>query len=246
MPADPPVGTPPPGEPCAPCAEQPEDCVASVRSLQQQVCDLKTNYQAVLSQYSEIRRAFVSQGQTLNDLINQYNQIQQQIRDQDGSSCSRFGLTTKPGALIACADGVMNKFAAPETGGMGLISKDGFWQLFTPGQTYTPAPAQLITNAGASNVPVTFPGYPAGGTAATVTAFFLSSIFVVNGVGSGQLLLNGGQTLNFKRAFGSNSDGNYLYAMAQVNPTETFNIISVGGATLNVDVELLGFLSKVS
>lgn len=164
MPTDPPVGTPPPGEPCAPCAPPPEDCLASIRSLQQQVCDLNTNYTGVLSQYSEVRKALVSQGQVLRDVTSLYNQLQQQLNNQDGASCARFGLTTTPGAIIACDNGRMSKLAAPTNDGLTLISADGKWTAADVSSGFVNAGQAVLfsgssTNAG-QNFSVTLPSFP--------------------------------------------------------------------------------------
>lgn len=241
----PPVGSVPATLPCAPCGQPPTDCLADVQTLYRQYCDLKTNYLGVLQKLATLRASLASQHLEINDLIGDVAGLQKQIDDLGGGDCSRIGQSSAPDALIVCEGGVEKAFAAPTNDGFSLISKGGKWQTASPGGYWHPAPDDtfLFVDHAAGNVAITFPGYPAGSTS-PVWAVFLSNIFVTNGSGSGQMLLNGGQTLNFERAFGSNADGLYAYSMARVNPTETFNLISVGGAVLSCDLQLLGYFAN--
>ena len=193
MDTSPPVGSAPPGPPCAPCAGPPTDCIADLIAIQAQVCALQTNYLDTIQKYGALLSKVQAGTLSINDIASEIDQLQAQINALQTNSCSNIGAATAVDALIACLAGEEKVFT-PTAAGQTLVSflntlGNLQWQASAASQTihYLAAPILLYDAANDSTsfaAPVSLPNFPvppAIAAGATVGVLCKSSSTITGG-----------------------------------------------------------------
>lgn len=238
-----PVGSAPPGPPCAPCAGPPTDCITDLIKLQAQVCALQTNYLDTIQKYGQLLSKVQAGTLSIHDIASEIDQLQAQINALNSGDCSGLGSAVKADALIACFSGQEKAITAPAAGSFlasFLDPADGKvrWKI-VPGP-WIPNGQQLITNGGAGGFPVTLTNFPASGT---VYGIFEASISNVISGSVSILVTATSQTLAFCRDTSGSANQEYSYSVALLSSSAaSFTVVKAAAAAAVANLTLIGYL----